>query len=275
MKLSEFYQKLDNLAPKKLSDAYCQAFGAYDNSGVLIETGEIEIKKALFSLDFSKEAIAKAKKIGANLIITHHPAIYGAIAEICTSDFSPLSEKLVDCIQNGIAVISMHLNLDCAKGGIDESLMQGVRASAKEAKEEEIAFERAEIMQPLMEGGYGRAYSIAPTPIASLAKEMGRIFKTERVQVYANGNEEIKKVASFCGSGADEETVRFAMEQNADLIVSSDFKHHILSLANEKGLAVIALTHYAAENYGFYQFYKKICQSMSVECEYHTDEDLL
>ena len=140
MKLSEFYQKLDNLAPKKLSDEFCQTFGAYDNSGVLIETGEMEIKKALFSLDFSKDAIAKAKKIGANLIITHHPAIYGKISEICTSDFSPLGKKIVDCIQNGIAVISMHLNLDCANGGIDESLMQGVKASAKEKTQRAFSF---------------------------------------------------------------------------------------------------------------------------------------
>jgi dinuclear metal center YbgI/SA1388 family protein len=271
VRLIDIYNEIEKIAPKSLSDEYCARFGAYDNSGILVDTGE-EIDNVVFSLDFSRLAIERAIEENAKLIITHHPAIYGKISEICTSDFSPLSEKIVDCIQNGIAVISMHLNLDCANGGIDESLMQGVKASAKEKTQ---TLKNAEIMQPLSEGGYGRAYSIATTPLSILVKNIGAEFNTERVQVYANGKEEIKKVASFCGSGADEEAVRFAMEQNADLIVSSDFKHHILSLANEKGLAVIALTHYAAENYGFYQFYKKICQSVSVECEYHTDEDLL
>ena len=47
------------------------------------------------------------------------------------------------------------------------------------------------------------------------------------------------------------------------------------TVAKEKGLAVIALTHYASENYGFHKFYKKIYQSVSIACAYHVDEDLL
>lgn len=85
----------------------------------------------------------------------------------------------------------------------------------------------------------------------------------------------MEKIASFCGGGADEQAVRFAVEKGADLIISADFKHHILALAREKGLSVIALTHYASENYGFYQFYKKISRSVSIPCVYHTDEELL
>ena len=54
--------------------------------------------------------------------------------------------------------------------------------------------------------------------------------------------------------GADEEAVAFAVKNGADVIVSSDFKHHVLTLANEKGIAVIALTHYASENYGFKKY---------------------
>ena len=82
-------------------------------------------------------------------------------------------------------------------------------------------------------------------------------------------------MASFCGSGADEEAVAFAVKNGADVIVSSDFKHHVLTLANEKGIAVIALTHYASENYGFEKYYKKIRQSTNLACEYHTDNELL
>ena len=93
--------------------------------------------------------------------------------------------------------------------------------------------------------------------------------------MYKNNARPIKKIASFCGAGADEETLRFAVEQKADTIVSSDFKHHILALAREKGLSVIALTHYASENYGFKKYYEKIRRQAEVACVYHTDGDLL
>ena len=82
MKLSEIYKIADGIAPKRLSDEYCRLYGAYDNSGVLVDTGD-EIKGILFSLDLSNAAIAKAKEMGANLIITHHPAIFSKIGHIC------------------------------------------------------------------------------------------------------------------------------------------------------------------------------------------------
>ena len=59
MKLSEIYKIADEIAPKSLSDEYCKGFGAYDNSGLLIEADE-EIKGILFSLDLTNAAIDDA-----------------------------------------------------------------------------------------------------------------------------------------------------------------------------------------------------------------------
>ena len=65
MKLSEIYKIADGIAPKRLSDEYCRLYGAYDNSGVLVDTGD-EIKGILFALDLSNAAIAKAKEINGS-----------------------------------------------------------------------------------------------------------------------------------------------------------------------------------------------------------------
>ena len=62
MKLNEFYQVADGFAPKALSDEYCKRYGAYDNSGILVATGD-EITSVLFSLDLSLNAIEKAKDV--------------------------------------------------------------------------------------------------------------------------------------------------------------------------------------------------------------------
>ena len=69
MKLNEFYKTLDTIAPKSVSDEYCRLFGAYDNSGILLDLGK-EVCGALFSLDLTLRAIEEAEKRGANVIVT-------------------------------------------------------------------------------------------------------------------------------------------------------------------------------------------------------------
>ena len=267
MKLSEIYAVADKIAPKRLSDEYCEKFGTYDNSGVLVDCGE-EIKGVVFSLDLSFAAIEKAMQERCNLIVTHHPAIYGKIGDICVED--ALGKKLITCIRNGISVIAMHLNLDCAIGGVDECLQSGICKATSTKK-----VENAQVMHPLSLGGYGRAYDVQKGTLQTLALEIEKEFSTKKILVYGENNKEITRVASFCGAGVDENSIAFAKAQGVDVIVSSDFKHHLLALALESGLAVVILPHYASEHYGFEKYYKKIRQQLDIPCIYHTDTILL
>ncbi len=276
MKLNEIYQIANALAPKRLSDEYCEKYDGYDNSGILVDTGK-EITKILFSLDFSLSAIERAIQEGANLLITHHPAIYGKIGSIQAGAFDPLSEKLLKAIEKGISVISMHLNLDMAVGGVDESLRLAVEESVKIACGR-TALQKSEnepTMWQVSGGGYGRAYAVPQIKLQELAEGVKKILRTQRAFVYGDGNKIISRVASFCGGGGDVEEVAFAVEQGADVIISSDFKHHALLLAKEKGLAVIQTTHYASENYGFKKYYEKIRLQTEIPCVYHESDDLL
>jgi putative NIF3 family GTP cyclohydrolase 1 type 2 len=184
--------------------------------------------------------------------------------------FQPLGDKLIRCIQNGISVISMHLNLDCAEGGIDDCLKAGIVKSSGGDHADTLA-----TLNPLSTGGYGKVYDVAETTLGALVNAMQEEFSTQRILTYGQADKRITRVASFCGAGSDEQAVEFAVQHGADAIVSSDFKHHILTLANEKGIAVINMTHYASENYGFKKYYQKIRQLAGVPCLYHTDEELL
>lgn len=272
MKLSDFYGICDKVAPKKLSDEYCKAYGAYDNSGILIDAGE-EITRVVFSLDLSLSAIEKAKAVGANLIVTHHPAIYGNFSSILSSAPNLLGKKWTECLKNKISVLSMHLNLDTAKEGIDECLAQGVCRSA--GAEENASVKTLAVMHSFEGGGYGRAYEIPEIPLGTLVENLQETFSTKRILTYGLEERKIRSVASFCGAGIDEESILFAKKQGVDAILSSDFKHHFIALAQELGMAVIVLTHYASENYGFEKYYKKIRRQTEIPCSYHTDDNLL
>lgn len=270
MRLIDIYNEIEKIAPKSLSDEYCARFGAYDNSGVLVDTGE-EIDKVVFSLDFSRPAIERAIEENAKLIITHHPAIYSKIGDIRVNDFDPIDAKLLTCIKNGISVISMHLNLDVAKAGIDDALAEGIRLSSGACTK----ISENNVMHALSDVGYGKTYDIKEISLGALRDNVKKTFFTNRVEVYGELDKIIKRVASFCGGGADEEAVAFAKEQGADVMVSSDFKHHVLLLAKESGVSVLTLTHYASENYGFEQFYKKISERISLPCVFITDKEML
>ena len=268
MKLSEFFAVLDEVSPKTLSDEYCANYGAYDNSGILVDTGE-EITGAVFALDLSFKAIARAKDTGANVIVTHHPAIYGKIDGIRTGDIEPLGEKLIACIRNGISVVAMHLNLDTAVDGIDESLCEGVCKACGMERAQNVT-----VMHPLIGGGYGRVYDVNETALSVFTDGLKRVFQTERLLVYGQ-RESISRVASFCGAGVDEESITFAIKQGADTIVSSDWKHHLITFATERGLTVVNITHYASEFYGFEKYYKKISQRAGVTCTLFAQRALL
>ena len=267
MKLSEIYKIADEIAPKRLSDEYCARYGAYDNSGILVDAGE-DITGVLFTLDLTFAAIERAKAIGANLILCHHPAIYGKISDVRIDDERLTGSKIVQCLKAGISVIAMHLNLDTAVGGIDESLMQGVALAAGENFPMSL-----EIMHPVDGGGYGRSYDLPKTTVQALAENIKKVFSSNRVLCYG-GKKTVRRAVSCCGAGADEESILFAAKAGANVFISADFKHHLLELALEKGMGVIVLTHYSSENYGFEKYYKKICQNLEIPCVYHTENEL-
>lgn len=273
MKLSEFFSSLERIAPMAYSEEFCAKYGAYDNSGILVDCKN-EVKKAVFCLDLSEKAVEFARKTGADVIVTHHPAIYSKLSSLCKQ--SSESGAVFLAIESGISVVSMHLNLDAGEGGIDESLARGViEAAAKASGTLEIAGGNEKKMYAFScgEGGYGRVYDVAKTTAGKFKKAFDEVFGAKHTLLFADENREIARVASFCGAGADGEAVEFAAKNGADLIVSSDFKHHVLKDATERGMAVLAPTHYASEAYGFYKFYQKIAKA--TDCEFFADEALL
>ena len=262
----QFYEIVDTFAPKAISDEYCSRYGAYDNSGLLVDCAE-EITGAVFALDLTDGAIATAEKTGANVIVTHHPAIYAKLGELSVQD--GLSRKVAKCLRKGISVVCMHLNVDCAQGGIDDCLSEGI-ASVCGGERGEIS-----VQKPLNGGGYGKAYSVKTTSAETFLPGMKREFSSASIRLVAKTGAVITRVASFCGSGVDEEAIAWAKAQGADAVVSSDWKHHLILDVFDSGMAAVVVSHYASENYGFQKYYEKIRQAVDIPCVYHTDEELL
>lgn len=240
--LKDFFSVLNAYAPLTLSQKMIEK-GCYDNSGILINCCE-KVSGAVFSLDLSKEAVIKAEREKCNVIVTHHPAIYKPISTLSIQ--SPLEYPLMRCVGKGITVISMHLNLDVADGGIDHCLA------------ERLGAESYKIIDAISEKeGYGREFSVETTTLGQLTAKMKKYFSTTKILTYGKG--EVHKIASFCGAGGNEALTAVKNgKTNADLIVTSDLAHHEIKGLIDMGKKVMVLPHYVAEEYGFNRYYERV-----------------
>ena len=59
---------MEGIAPRKLAESW-------DKPGLAVGDPNHEVKKILVALDVTKEVIAEAAEMGADMIITHHPML--------------------------------------------------------------------------------------------------------------------------------------------------------------------------------------------------------
>lgn len=196
----------------------------FDNSGFLFGRETAEVHSVLLALDVTEPVVDEAIAIGAELIISHHPLI-----------FSPLKsftdEKLLKLGEHGIAVISMHTNLDIAPDGVNDALMEALGAETHEA---------------LDEYGCGRT-GILPKPMSmrEFLPFCKAALKTGGLRYYDSGKP-VEKIAVMGGAGGD--CVEDAFLKGCDTYLTSDIKYHQFLQAAELGLNLIDGDHFCTEN---------------------------
>ncbi len=82
----------------------------YDNAGFLLGDDGCELSGVLCSVDVTPAVVDEAVALHANLIVSHHPLIFGAVKRITPS--SATGRLALRLLQQGIAVYAAHTNLD-------------------------------------------------------------------------------------------------------------------------------------------------------------------
>ncbi len=75
IKLKDITSYLESLGPLSMQESY-------DNSGLQVGDREMDVKGILITLDVTEEVLAEAEKLEFNLIISHHPVIFGGLKSI-------------------------------------------------------------------------------------------------------------------------------------------------------------------------------------------------
>ena len=210
-KVKDFYGYLNSIAPFETQEDW-------DNSGMLVGDMEAEVKKVAVALDITHEEIKKAKAIGADLIISHHPVIFNPIKSV-TKGSVPY-----ELVASSINALCCHTPLDIADGGTNDSL----------AKLLGIEVTRTE--DPILRLG-----TVEPTTAENLA---GKIAKTLNTKVrYADAGRKIEKIAICTGAGCS--LIEAAGE--IDAFITGDASHHNFLDCVQAGITLIVAGHYETE----------------------------
>ena len=121
--VKEIYALLDRKAPFR----YQMDF---DNAGFLVGRGDAQVSGILVALDITPAVIQEAVDKNCQLIVAHHPVIWGKLGQV--TDETSTGRKVLALIEQGIAAICAHTNLDAAEGGVNTQLARrvGLTASA-------------------------------------------------------------------------------------------------------------------------------------------------
>ena len=204
----------------------------WDNVGHLVGDPEAQVSRVLVSLDITQAVAEEAIAAGCQLIVSHHPVMncnWNPVQTLRPDD--PQGYLLLTLLQNHVAAVCMHTNLDVAQGGVNDALAQALRL---------------EDPGPLSGDGIGRVGTLpAPMPLAEFAAFICRALGANGVR-FVDGGRPVCKVA--VGGGACGNMGPTAIACGCDTFVTSDVKYHEFQEAEALGLNLIDAGHYPTEN---------------------------
>lgn len=115
MLVKEVAGVLEEFAPLQIQESW-------DNSGLSVGSPEAEVSGIMLGLDCTPQLVDEAVAAGCNLIVTHHPLIFGRLSKICPED--PVGLAIIKAICAGVAVYSAHTTADKVQGGVSWAMAQ-------------------------------------------------------------------------------------------------------------------------------------------------------
>lgn len=204
MKTRTLLLKLAKWFPKSTAKRY------HDHVGLMCGKLKEEVHKILLCLDFDEEVLPLALKEKPDLIISHHPFIFGTKAKVFKYD-AKKKELYHICEEAGLTIYSMHTNFDAGKNGMNDALAEALGL---------------ENIHPLQKEPMARIGTLSqPMEVHEFARFAKEKFHVEYGLLIAKGKKEVQSVAIIGGGGS--RNYKEAMLEGADIYISGDAPHHV------------------------------------------------
>ena len=234
---------------------------SWDNSGFLCGDINKEVEKVYLTLDVNMYTVDEAVKSGADMILSHHPIMFGGIKRI---DFNtPDGYVISKLIKNDIALYAAHTTMDTAKDGLNDMLAEKLGIVSSDVIEKNESYDGC---------GLGRIGKInTPVTLAEFAVTVKEALKTPFVRV-SGGKETVINTAAV-GSGACSDIIPLAAKMGADVMVTADMKYHIAIDSVESGICVIDAGHYPTERF-VTDIFADLLKNCDLELIYSSESDI-
>ena len=110
MTIQKIISALENMAHPSLQENY-------DNAGLLTGSTSWNCTGIICSLDVTEEVVMEAVEKKCNLIVAHHPIIFGGLKKINGKNY--VEQTVIAAIKNDIAIYAIHTNLDNVLAGVN------------------------------------------------------------------------------------------------------------------------------------------------------------
>ncbi len=214
MTIRDITAYLEEIAPACMAEEW-------DNTGLLVGSNARTVDTVLVCLDITAQAVEKAKREGAGLIISHHPVIFHPINRLAGRDIP------YQLAAAGVAAYCAHTNLDKAPGGVGDTLAGHLGLLD---------------VRSYLDGTVKVGTLPGEESPADFARRMGTILNTP-VRV-CQGKRPVKAVALVPGAGGEYlADIREICE--IDAFVTGEIRHHEWLEAGE--VTLLDAGHYATE----------------------------
>ena len=115
MKIKEIVSFLESQAHLSLQEQY-------DNAGLIAGDADWDCTGIICSLDATEEVIKEAIAKKCNLVVAHHPIIFGGLRKINGKNY--VEKTIITAIKNDIAIYAIHTNLDNVLQGVNGKMAE-------------------------------------------------------------------------------------------------------------------------------------------------------
>ena len=220
---------LETLAPTAMKEDW-------DRVGLNCGHTSKEVRHILVALDPFAHVCQEAKEIGADLLVTHHALLWtpGFI-----TDQDEQGRNALFLIENGIACINAHTNLDQAPGGVNDIL------AAK------LGLQNISVIDPKGTDESGRPWGLLrqgelpSQPLPQFLNAVKTALGCDGLK-YVDSGKAVHRVA--VGGGACAGEMALAAQAGCDTFVTADVKYNQFWDAKALGLNLIDAGHFHTEN---------------------------
>ena len=221
---------LERFAPLPLQESW-------DNAGLQVGLTETEVSGALLCLDVNERIVDEAVRKGCNLIVSHHPLLFRGLKTI--SDLTDVQRTVMKVIENHLCVVSMHTNMDNAKGGVNFRIAEKLGLS-------DIEFFASKQVDGIEAGSGVTGLLTDPMAADDFVLAVKKAFGVECAMCNELLRRPVRKVA-ICG-GAGDFLLDEALKAGADAFITGEMHYHQY-FGYEQKIQICVIGHYQSEQF--------------------------